>query len=561
VLSFGVSVALVGFGVVGIGTRPGFATLPAECSQAGATVTCTYTAGSNAFTVPGGVSTLHVVAIGGMGGNGFACPPAICSAVSGAAGPGGLGAKVSADIVVTPGSTLYAVVGGNAGPNNGGTAPGGFNGGGDGPEFNGAGGGASDVRGVASNLSTRIVVAGGGGGGGAAGETLSAGPTPPDGGHGGNADAPGIGGGTFDNGTDSASGGGGAGAGTASGGGGAGTPGAGPTNGCDTSTPGALANGGHGALTGTGCSRGGGGGGGGVYGGGGGGAPAGVSGPNGGDSGGGGGGGGSSLVPAGGAITTDISGVPEVVISYTVADTVSPASIAFGDTPLGATSTVQAVKLSNSGGAGINVSSVAVAGTNPGDFVISADSCSGQAVAPGSSCTAQVAFKPTATGPRSATVVLTDDAGDSPQTVAVTGNGTTSADLAVAISGPLSVKPQSTASYSVAVTNTGPSTANNVVVNVAVPSGTQFVGVNTTTGSCTVPKKNATSGTITCSLGNLGSGQNSLTVETLKIVLNSKGANVVLAGNAGSTASGSIAATSDPNLGNNTASITTTVTK
>src|SRR3954454_14260621 len=72
--------------------------------------------GEHAFTVPGGVTSLHVVAVGGRG-----------------FGAGGFGAQASADVAVTPGQTLYAEVGGNGGaPVNGRPGPGGANGGGDG---------------------------------------------------------------------------------------------------------------------------------------------------------------------------------------------------------------------------------------------------------------------------------------------------------------------------------------------------------------------------------------------------------------------------------------------
>src|SRR4051794_11074940 len=43
--------------------------LASNCSQAGFTVTCTFTSGLTAFTVPKGVSNLHVVAVGGVGGS------------------------------------------------------------------------------------------------------------------------------------------------------------------------------------------------------------------------------------------------------------------------------------------------------------------------------------------------------------------------------------------------------------------------------------------------------------------------------------------------------------
>jgi hypothetical protein len=81
------------------------------------------------FSVPGGVVSLHVVAIGAAGGE-----------VGGVSG--GAGAEVVGNVTVTPGQTLYVEVG-----NNGKTdGSGGFNGGAEGGTGAGGGGGASDVR-------------------------------------------------------------------------------------------------------------------------------------------------------------------------------------------------------------------------------------------------------------------------------------------------------------------------------------------------------------------------------------------------------------------------------
>jgi Glycine rich protein len=120
------------------------------------TQTFLYTGVEQMFTVPGGVTSVHVVAIGGVGGD-------ATDSVGGAA------AEVSGDITVTPGQTLYVEVGG-IGKDIGEGGEGGFNGGGDG---GGGGGGASDVRTspLASGLAPdhRLIVAAGGGGGGGSG--------------------------------------------------------------------------------------------------------------------------------------------------------------------------------------------------------------------------------------------------------------------------------------------------------------------------------------------------------------------------------------------------------
>jgi hypothetical protein len=276
------------------------AALQPGCSQSGQTVTCAYTSGSNPFTVPAGVSSIHVAAIGGTG-----------NSIGGAPffGAGGHGAAVSGDLPVNSGATLYAVVGAGGGA---GTGLGGF------------GGGASDVRTSQNGLSSRVLVAaGGGGGGGTGGSGLSGdghtfdgngGAGGASGGDAGFGGAPSGGGGGGGGGSSSNGGAGGAGGsscnpfvmvcgaganGSAGANGFGGDGGAGATFGQSGPPPGQLfISGGDGGGGGGGWFGGGGGGGGGLQ------------------TGGGGGGGGSNLVPAGGSQSIDTTEIPLVQISY-----------------------------------------------------------------------------------------------------------------------------------------------------------------------------------------------------------------------------------------------------
>jgi hypothetical protein len=265
--------------------------------------TCTYTTvGEDSFTVPAGVTSIHVVATGGAGGT-----------ASDGGTPGGRAAVVSGDLAVASGP-LYVEVGGLGGDT------GGFNGGGSGATggfgsfLSGGGGGASDVRTVANSapnsLPSRLIVAAGGGGGGIYQEQRN--PACP-GGSGGDAGQPGGDGANCGAGTAV---GGGAGTATTGGAGGAGV--------CFAAlsldgTSGALGQGGTDNLDVPffGPSGNGGGGGGGLYGGGGGGGTCMF------DAGAAGGGGGSNLVPADGtsALASD---PPSVTISYVVTDGTAP---------------------------------------------------------------------------------------------------------------------------------------------------------------------------------------------------------------------------------------------
>lgn len=294
----------------------------AACETGAATFL--YNGDEQCYEVPTGVTSLDVVAVGAPGGAGGA------STLPGAAlpGAGANGARVTAQIAVTPGQLLYVEVGGVGLPGAfslmfaaGGA--GGFNGGGNGGGGNmltesggGGGGGASDLRtcsvaaaecpnGVTTLESRLLVAAGGAGGGG--GHGFGAG------GDGGGAAFVGEDGADGVPITDGAPGFGGEG-GTEVGGGGEGDVGTG-CGAFSSAKDGRLGFGGEGGAQGSG----GGGGGGGFYGGGGGGGGCGST-----SAGAGGGGGGSSLAPPGASFSPDQSGTATVEIAPTEETTSEP---------------------------------------------------------------------------------------------------------------------------------------------------------------------------------------------------------------------------------------------
>src|SRR5205823_83725 len=85
-------------------------------------------------------------------------------------------------------------------------------------------------------------------------------------------------------------------------------------------------------------------------------------------------------------------------------------------------SAARSITVSNSGTGMLSISSIAVTGANAGDFS-QTNTCASSIVA-GGSCTIAVTFSPQAAGARSASITLTDSAANSPQTVALTGTGT-----------------------------------------------------------------------------------------------------------------------------------------
>jgi hypothetical protein len=101
----------------------------------------------------------------------------------------------------------------------------------------------------------------------------------------------------------------------------------------------------------------------------------------------------------------------------------SPSSLHFGFVPVGSTSAVQSVTITNCGTQVMNVFSVSLSGANPGSFILSGDSCSGQSIAVGGICSFGVQFAPTDTGSLSASVLVDSDSPFSPQVIPVNGNG------------------------------------------------------------------------------------------------------------------------------------------
>jgi hypothetical protein len=102
--------------------------------------------------------------------------------------------------------------------------------------------------------------------------------------------------------------------------------------------------------------------------------------------------------------------------------TFAPASLAFASQNVGTTSAAQTITATNSGDQSLFFNNVATTGSTL-DFTIGTDDCIGTTLAPGASCSISVTFSPTATGTRTANVVYTDNASNSPQSVPLTGTG------------------------------------------------------------------------------------------------------------------------------------------
>jgi len=158
--------------------------------------------------------------------------------------------------------------------------------------------------------------------------------------------------------------------------------------------------------------------------------------------------------------------------------TLVPGSLTFGSatSPISiGTSASANITVTNSGTAALHISNIALGGANMGDFSLSAPTCS-SAVPVSSSCTIAVTFLPLATGLRSATVTLTDDAPDSPQAINVSGTASAAQTQSPAVTiapatltfgnSVATVTEGTTASANLTVTNSG--TAALHISNIAL---------------------------------------------------------------------------------------------
>ena len=102
----------------------------------------------------------------------------------------------------------------------------------------------------------------------------------------------------------------------------------------------------------------------------------------------------------------------------------SPPALAFASQTLNTTSSAQTLTVTNTGTNNLTISSVTIGGTDPGDFAkTNSDSCTGANLSTNGTCTVAVTFTPSAAGSRSASLLFTDSASGSPQTVNLTGTG------------------------------------------------------------------------------------------------------------------------------------------
>jgi Putative Ig domain len=164
--------------------------------------------------------------------------------------------------------------------------------------------------------------------------------------------------------------------------------------------------------------------------------------------------------------------------------TLSPTSLAFNIQLINSTSPGQTVMLSNTGNADLTISSIAITGSNTGDFLQS-NNCplSPSTLSAGAFCTFSVTFAPMAAGPRKTSISVSDNASGSPHAVLLTGVGTAVSLSPTSLNfGNQNVGTPSSSSK-VTITNVG-----SVGINIW---GTAILGTNpgefSTTSNCPTP--------------------------------------------------------------------------
>jgi len=103
-----------------------------------------------------------------------------------------------------------------------------------------------------------------------------------------------------------------------------------------------------------------------------------------------------------------------------------------GSQAVGSTSAASIVTVANTGNAELTLGNVLFTGTNPGDYAIDKNTTScnlnaGGTLSAGESCNVGILFKPTATGARTANLVLLDNTVTGANTVQLAGTGSTAA--------------------------------------------------------------------------------------------------------------------------------------
>jgi len=126
-----------------------------------------------------------------------------------------------------------------------------------------------------------------------------------------------------------------------------------------------------------------------------------------------------------GSLTSNLLGIAGTPEGQFAAYQVAANPGLFGNQSVGTTSSAHSFTFTSTGTIALNISSIAITGTNANQFAITSNTCPAM-LQPGVSCVISVTFTPTAvsgSNPYTAAITVTDNAADSPQTAALSGYG------------------------------------------------------------------------------------------------------------------------------------------
>lgn len=209
----------------------------------------------------------------------------------------------------------------------------------------------------------------------------------------------------------------------------------------------------------------------------------------------------SDIVQSGTASVTVTNPAPGGGTSSALVFTIIPAvpsfglstsSISFGDTALGSSSSAQPITITNAGNAALSVASIAASG----DFS-QTNNC-GTTLAINATCQVAVTFTPTATGQRTGTLTITDNASGSPQGVSLTGNGTEQATISPGSGGSTTATVSSGMPATYNLTLSG-GTGLNGTVSLACTGAPQNASCSIAPATLTLPAGGSVNFTVTVS--------------------------------------------------------------
>ena len=185
--------------------------------------------------------------------------------------------------------------------------------------------------------------------------------------------------------------------------------------------------------------------------------------------------------------TTQPGPFAAMVYKFSLGDQVWPLALNLGTQGLGLTSPPMNVTFTNSEQAALSISGTNISGANSADFAQSATTC-GSTLNPGASCTVSITFTPSAYGPRTATLSLTDSAANSPQSVALAGTGSPVAITPSTLTFPTQLINTPSASQAATLTNGGQADITITSISATGPfTQTNNCGTTVTAGtSCTI---------------------------------------------------------------------------